>query len=145
MEMKELELIFDSIDKFKKVDLFSKVLTNLTHSEFMLMNLIKCNSGSEGIKSSNIASIMMISNPAVSQMINGLEDKGYVERVTTKNDRRVVYVRLTELGRELLEKEKNVLVAFFSKILDRMGKEDSYRLMELVNKFCAVAKDAVKN
>jgi DNA-binding MarR family transcriptional regulator len=96
------------------------------------------------VKTSLLADHLMISNPGVSQMLNVLETKGYVERSTNKNDRRVVYVKLTEYGRELLGKELGSITEILSNIFDKMGEEDVFKLIELINKFYVIAKEYVK-
>ena len=53
--------------------------------------------------------------PNLSQTINKLEDKNYVERITLKDDRRVTYIRLTDEG-------KNMLSDKYDSISERMNK-----------------------
>ena len=48
---------------------------------------------------SELNSYLNFTRPNLSQTINKLEDKGYVERVVLKDDRRVTYIRLTENGK----------------------------------------------
>ena len=76
-----------------------------------------------------------MSMPAVSQMINLLEDKGYVERYLTKKDRRVVYVHLTPAGKDEFIKQKNHVAAIMDQIMDRIGETDIDELIRLLNKF----------
>src|SRR5436305_9843922 len=45
-----------------------------------------------------------ITQPAVTQLVNRLQQRGWVTRETDAGDGRVVLVRLTEFGREALER-----------------------------------------
>ena len=53
---------------------------------------------------SKLASAMSIHQSTASNLIDKLETKGYITRVRSEDDRRVVYLTLTDVGRELLAK-----------------------------------------
>jgi DNA-binding MarR family transcriptional regulator len=85
------------------------------------------------------------SKPAVSQMINVLEKKGYVTREICKNDRRLTRILLTDLGYKVLEQEKRVFLGKIDHALDRMGKEDSEAFIGLLEKYFEIIKDLHKD
>ncbi|HVJ49272.1 MarR family winged helix-turn-helix transcriptional regulator [Desulfitobacterium sp.] len=106
MEIGNAEKIYQIMQKFQKMRMNSTNTSEMPRSEIKMLNMIKLNtSETEEVTISILSELLEISKPAVSQMINVLEDKGYVERMTTKNDRRIVYVRLTECGEQRLVKE----------------------------------------
>lgn len=80
---------------------------------------------------SELNSYLNFTRPNLSQTINKLEDKGYVERVVLKDDRRVTYIRLTENGKAKYD-EIFVRLENIAKIL---GEEDTDKLIELVLRF----------
>jgi len=92
------EKFFEVLKKYLRLGSDVRSTTKWLHREFMMMKTIKSYSEQEEI------TIHGISKSAVSQLINKLEDKNYVERTTFKSDRRIVYVRLTEFGEGVLEK-----------------------------------------
>lgn len=53
---------------------------------------------------SKLASAMSIHQSTASNLIDKLETKGYITRVRSLDDRRVVYLTLTDIGSELLTK-----------------------------------------
>lgn len=143
-----MEKVFESLEKIKKVNIISEIIGELTHSEFMIMNLIHCNSKedvADGVQISTLANLLMISNPAVSQMINIIEDKGYVERITTKTDRRIVKVRLTDSGKKLLEEALQSALKIAREIFEKMGEEDTNILLKLLDKLYLIADEYKKN
>lgn len=91
------------------------------------------------------------SMPAVSQLLKGLEEKGIVVRVPAKSDRRKVYVRLTEQGQSTVKEAGRTFFELLDEVADRMGKEDTERLIYLLHKVSGIlheVKDeyhAVKN
>ncbi len=87
-----IEKIHDLMQKFHKLNMNRKITGGgIARREIMMLKMIKMNSfENEGVTISALSELIDISKPAVSQMINTLEDKGYVERITTKSDRRRV-------------------------------------------------------
>lgn len=97
-----------------------------------------------GIKVSELSEILHITTPSVSQMINGLEQKGYVKRVTTKNDRRVVYITLDVEGEAALKKAKKAFLSFTDEIVSRLGHEETEQLITLCTRLYEIIGD-IKN
>lgn len=85
---------------------------------------------------SELNSYLNFTRPNLSQTINKLEDKGYVERVVLKDDRRVTYIRLTENGLKTVTDGFNDLFSRLEKILKILGEEDTEKLIDLVLRFC---------
>jgi DNA-binding MarR family transcriptional regulator len=56
------------------------------------------------LKMGEICDYMFISASSTSEMISRMEDAGYVQRRRCKTDNRVVYVELTDTGRELADR-----------------------------------------
>lgn len=94
-----------------------------------------------GVKTSDIGESLCMKKPATSKMINNLEDKGYVNRVSDKRDRRITYVNLTEKGIKLFEQHKIKMTNYTNKIIDKMGKEDMETFLILLNKFSDSIED----
>lgn len=142
MEIDHAEKIYQTLEKFQKMRMTSTHSSEMPHSEIKMLKMINLNrSETEGITISNLSECLEISKPAVSQMINVLEDKGYVERVTTKNDRRMVYVRLTELGEQRLAQELQSFLNRLTQIFAKMGEEDTEELLRLINKLYFIVSD----
>lgn len=85
---------------------------------------------------SELNSYLNFTRPNLSQTINKLEDKGYVERVVLKDDRRVTYIRLTENGLKTVTDGFNDLFSRLEKISKILGEEDTEKLIDLVLRFC---------
>ena len=74
-------------------------------------------------------------------MLNALEENGYIERCSNKNDRRVVYVRVTDEGKEYLEEEIKKFNNFICKVIEKMGEEDTDNLIRLLGKLYDVIEE----
>ena len=64
-------------------------------------------------------------------MLNSLEGKGLVARSMTKNDRRAVFVCLTEKGKALLEQNRKEIFSILDEAEHRLGTENLNQLIEL--------------
>jgi len=88
----------------------------------------------EGIKQGSLSQILNLAPPTVTPMINVLEDNGYIERVGSKEDRRVVFIRLTEIGKTFLDEKENLFKSNIMALVDYLGEEDSRTFIRLIRK-----------
>lgn len=118
----------------------------ISRSEFVMLQVIFSESGEKnGIRISDLAAHLQISSPAVSRMIKGLEDKGFVERKRDKKDRRITYVSLTDQG----EKKRMECMELLYKIGERsvgiMGEEDMRELIRLNMKLIGSIEQEIRH
>lgn len=115
---------------------------NMSNREYMLLKTIKYLKSSEsineysskGVKSSDLSKFLSITKPAVSKLINILEDKGFVNRIADKSDRRVVYINITKDGEQILAEETKMFKEFTNRIVEKMGEEDTDEMIRLFKK-----------
>jgi DNA-binding MarR family transcriptional regulator len=84
------------------------------YSFFRLLYL----SGEQMLPQHVIARDLDLTAPSVTEMLDGLEREGLVERITYADNRRTSFVRLTDMGMELSKK-------LISKVVERMELEMS--------------------
>lgn len=94
-----------------------------------------------GLKASEISKQLKTTKPATSKMLNILEEKGYIERINNKVDRRAVYVNITKEGVLVLEKQKNNNLKLFTKILQRIGEDDIKNIIMLMKKMNSIMEE----
>lgn len=148
MQQNKYKDFLDSITKIKKL------FQNKKNQEFhpgmlMTMKIIynnclnnkKDTENYYGMKTSELTKNLCITKPATSKMLNVLEDKGYIERTSSKCDRRVVYVRLTKEGEEFLEEENKKFENFTYRVMEKMGEEDTENLIRLFRKLYNIIEE----
>lgn len=96
--------------------------------------------GVELISLSDLNSYLQFTRPNLSQTINKLEDKGYVERVILKDDRRVTYIKLTPSGAEAVKNKFDEIFSRMQKISEMMGEEDTDKFIDLSLRFADAYK-----
>lgn len=82
---------------------------------------------------SMLAKAMKQSVPGISQKVSELENRGYLKRETTTEDRRVVTVELTPQGKTAAEGAVRDFLAQVDKALGQMGQEKSDQLLGLMS------------
>jgi DNA-binding MarR family transcriptional regulator len=95
------------------------VLTLLRHHDAMPM--------------SRLADVIGASLPSVTGIVDRMEERGLVERVRVPDDRRVVLVRPTQAGLDLVDEAELVRSDLFRRALGRLSDEDLDDLTRITN------------
>ena len=123
----------------KKIHMINKPSVptgGLYRSEFFMLIVIKkleASSGDnyEGIKPSELAELTGSSISAASKQIKTVEEKGYIERRYSKNDKRVVYITLTDKGRNILSQAKKERDKKIAAIIEAIGEEKMSTFLDI--------------
>lgn len=92
----------------------------------------------EEVKISDISDHMRISVPGVSQGLRSLENRNLILRNPALHDRRIVYIALSEKGKNLLAeiyRNSNVRIEH---ILTEFGDERTEQLLHLIDDLCDI-------
>jgi len=120
--------------------------------EFMMLGAIyncleeksESNIEEPGVKVSELSNIIHSTKPATSKMLRALEEKGYIERISDKKDRRVVYIRLSVVGEKKMKEAFNRMHDFADRTIKRLGEEDAKELIRMLNKFYKAVEEELK-
>lgn len=143
-----LFLAFQSLKRSLYHMVRTQKISGLRHSEFiMLIRIHDTVTGSNkrrkkdglpplpGVQSSTLSKMTGCSASSVSQVIGALEKNGLVERITSREDRRAVFVRLTDKGRETLKTAPNPAMDRIREAAAMLGEEKNAQLVSLLNEF----------
>jgi len=72
------------------------------HELYIIQTIIKLKETNENINST-LAEKLYVKASSATQAVNGLVDKGYLERIVSKKDRRVVFIELTSKSNEIVK------------------------------------------
>lgn len=90
---------------------------------------------------SDIAQELNYSKPSVTIMVNKLIDQGFVNKVQSNEDKRVFYVELTDLGKDLIDMQLDVYREFASRLEKVLEGQDVKKLADLLNQGLRIIKD----
>lgn len=118
-----------------------KFLEELTFNEIRVCKLLV---NEEMVQVKEISEVLSISRPALNAILNKLEDKELIERVRMKNDRKAVYIKLSDKTYDIYIQEKQRFVERMNGIVKSMGEEDTKILIKLLNKLNFIINEEVK-
>lgn len=108
---------------------------DISHGEFAALQVIyyfqKNRPEEKGIGAAQLAAEVHSSPPAVSRVLNALEEKGCVMREPDPENRRRTRIILTEKGEEIRRKGCALSGEYFDRVLARMGEEKMLQFLSL--------------
>lgn len=90
------------------------------------------------VKVSDISDRLGLPRPSVTKTVKDMENLGFVKKISTKEDGRVVFVKLTDLGKSLVDKYVDEYFTSLSKELTDITDEEADVMIEVVEKMYAV-------
>jgi DNA-binding MarR family transcriptional regulator len=85
-----------------------------------------------GIDQKRLAAMMAFDATTVGQLIDNLEQKGWVRRTVSSNDRRVNIVDVTKVGHEILAEYRPKVIKAQHDALSCLSKEENKTLINLM-------------
>ncbi len=118
----ELAEMVTQLQRSFLVDLSTQVSQgNISIPQYTLLSFL---SQSSGITMSRLAELMEHTSPATTGLVDRLVTSGLVERFGNPTDRRQVLVKITDKGRELVEKIKATIVTKILQIAQDLNGDD---------------------
>ena len=115
------------------IDDLKKTLKNypVNVTEFAVMEFLY----SKGEKSiQEIRDRILLASGSATYVVDNLEKKGYVNRKISQKDKRVTYIKLTEVGKKLMDDIFPIHKINTKKIFDDLTKEELVTLKEILKK-----------
>ncbi|MCF6190433.1 MAG: MarR family transcriptional regulator [Cocleimonas sp.] len=95
----------------------------------------------EKITMNDLSEAMHLDGSAVSTLVSRMEKKSLLERTHSKEDRRFVYVQLTQQGQEFKDKLKTKSALLTKNIKKNISVGDIEQLQEIVNQIATNRAD----
>ena len=113
--------IFNNVLVIEEVSLRGSRFKDISIKEMHTIDVI---GNFSDVTPSFVSKELMVTLGTVTTCLNNLERKGYIERIRSDQDRRVVYLHLTKKGRLLHRLHKRFHKAMVEKIIDGMSPEE---------------------
>ena len=114
----------------------------------ILDNIYTLSQHGSAVRISDISDAMRSTRPSITKLVNELNKKGYVEKTPDTDDKRVILVSLTPLGRDVYEVYGLRYHEWLSQLLEPIADEDieaAIRAIRYANKLMsAVSPDISK-
>ena len=99
--------------------------------EFGLLVAVSHVSGTE---QKNLAAVMSIDVTTIGQLIDALEGKGLVRRISSPTDRRVKLVEITKQGRQLVDEYRPSVLKAQNDVLASLSEKERLVLVDLMSR-----------
>ena len=116
-----LTSIFNNVLVIEEVSLRGSRFKDISIKEMHTIDVI---GNFSDVTPSFVSKELMVTLGTVTTCLNNLERKGYIERIRSDQDRRVVYLHLTKKGRLLHRLHKRFHKAMVEKIIYGMSPEE---------------------
>ena len=127
-----IKVISNYMDKSCNNDL-SQI--NMTRSQMgTLIYLHKCKNKNIEVNQVYIEKEFKLKNPTVTGILNRLEDKGYIMRVSSNKDKRYKKIELTSSGVEIVENGKSKAEKLEDELVSNLSQSEKEKLRELLIK-----------
>lgn len=90
---------------------------------------------SSHVRVSDISDALDLPRPGVTRTVKEMEQKGYLRKLASSDDRRVTYISITEEGRELSRKYDENYFSELSAYLDDISEEEADCMIRTIEKF----------
>ena len=108
---------------------------NLTAPQGLLLEIIDRGiRREEEITRRDLEYVMNLKGPSITNLLNGLEKKGYIIRNTGISDARTFHIEITTEGKKLLKEMEEVFEETEEQLLKGMSQEEKKTFLELLIK-----------
>ena len=92
------------------------------------------------VKVSDISDALGLPRPGVTRTVGEMEAKGYLKKCASDQDGRVIYILITEEGRNLWKKYDEQYFATLSPYMDGISEEEAEQMIHTIEKFYQVMR-----
>ncbi|AEH46935.1 MarR family winged helix-turn-helix transcriptional regulator [Parageobacillus thermoglucosidasius] len=111
---------------------------DMTNDQYYLLRDIKKKGK---CTSTELASVFGVSKSAITAMTNRLVEKGLLQRTRDPNDRRVVYLTLTEHGDEWIAKAEDKVHKLVESLIAKFSEEEIEAFIQTYEKFARILQE----
>ena len=139
METKQLRNeLMGSLEQILKLRAFSALDDYMQGETLVLHCLSLC---PQPVCPSDLSGVLHLSRSRITAAVSALRRKGLAETKHSQEDRRRVEVTITPEGRTVIEEKRRRLHAYFDRLVDGLGEEDTHRLIGLIGRCAEVMEE----
>lgn len=136
MTREKIKEVMDACYLAKRVrDLLPKLPNGVTPSHIHYLDTIrKLESQIDSVRVSDLSDELGLPRPSVTKTIKDMENLGFVEKKTTQTDGRVVIIKTTQSGKDLVDKYVDQYFGELSMELDDISDMEADNMIETIEK-----------
>lgn len=140
--------LINAMHVFSKINI-GAVLGELSQTEYLVIYFVRKHGeydGHEnnGVNVTSLSEVLGVSTPAVSRILRSLEEKGFIQRITNKRNRRETHISLTDRGREIYLRDREIASSLYKAVEEKLGKEQIRELVRLSRSFNLIMSEEIE-
>ncbi|SFB06627.1 MULTISPECIES: MarR family winged helix-turn-helix transcriptional regulator [unclassified Bacillus (in: firmicutes)] len=139
MERLELEKQFATgfrkLTKMSRSEFLQILDQYIPFNEFLILKIL---ANQDHSMVSQIAERLEVTNSHVTAASEKLVNKGFIVRTRSEQDRRIVYLSITEDGKNLVQKMENIIQEYFKRKLQGLKDEEILLGIQIFNKILGI-------
>jgi len=124
-------LLFSSYNKFLNQNFKTDRFNDLSLNSYQYIVTIY---DSNEITTTKLSELLGLKKASVTQMLQNLEERGYVNKEPNKDDKRSSIIKLTEKGRSLIRDEESIYNQFETNMQKLLTEDELIQLEDLLYK-----------
>ena len=136
----KIKEVMDACYLAKRVrDMLPKLPNGVTSSHIHYLDTIRAlESSKDRVRVSDISDELGLPRPSVTKTIKDMEKLGFIEKKTTQEDGRVVFISITAAGKDLVDKYVDQCFSELSLEFTDISDEDADHMIETIEKLYEV-------
>ncbi|AAU23828.1 MarR family transcriptional regulator [Bacillus licheniformis] len=129
--MYDMEALLRTVFKQIRDEINELLEKEMSRNEFMILRLLS----EQGPKKvTEFATILGVSASHITAVTDALVEKGWITRVRSKEDRRIIKIHLTDAGKEIIRYFEEKKTEYYFKRFSSYSDEELKTLIELFSK-----------
>ncbi len=146
MENKKIKQMLDACYRAKRIrDMLPELPKGVTSSYIQYLDVIQTlEKEGKQVKVSDISERMNLPRPGVTRTVKEMENKGYLKKVSSSLDRRIVYISLTDAGKELSNTYDKYYFSMLERYMNGISDKEADNMILTIDKFYQIMKNMRK-
>ena len=94
--------------------------------------------GNDGAGAKELSQRFQVNASRTAAVLNSLEKKGYIRRVPSPDDRRMIHVFITEKGRAYALSKQEEFLEHSAAMLEKLGEEDTQHYIHIMKRLSEI-------
>ena len=143
MKPDKIKRMLDACYLAKRIrELLPELPQGVTPAYIQYMDVIhKLQSKCMQVKISDISDYLGLPRPGVTRTVKEMETKGYLKKIVSESDGRIIYIMITDQGEALSEKYDKDYYSRLSVYLSEISDDEADCMIETIEKFYKVMSE----
>ena len=143
MQPDKIKRMLDACYLAKRIrELLPELPKGVTPAYIQYIDVIhKLQSTGENVKISDISDYLGLPRPGVTRTVKEMETKGYLRKIVSEADGRIIYITITDKGEALSEKYDKNYYTRLCEYMSDISDEEADCMIETIGKFYKVMNE----